>query len=919
MNSSKVRQTFLDYFRHQNHEIVPSSSLIPENDASLLFANAGMNQFKNTFLGLEPRPYKRAASSQKCVRAGGKHNDLDNVGFTARHHTFFEMLGNFSFGDYFKKDAIHFAWELLTKDFQIPKEKLYVSVFETDDEAADIWHRQEAVPRDRIFRFGEKDNFWRMGDVGPCGPCTEIFFDHGPRGGREADPYKGILAGEDRFVEIWNLVFMQYDEKGPGQLLALPSPSVDTGSGLERLTAALQGKLNNFDTDLFWPLIEASARFAEKEELLEKIEILGREGIAAAITPAERKDIAALRVIADHTRSICLLLADGALPSNEGRGYVLRRILRRAARFSQMLSGEGAFLPELAQIFIQQMQPVFPELGLRKDLILSHVELEQKRFLETLATGLQILDRELQKSSDRILSGEIAFKLYDSSGFPLDLTELIAAERGFRVDRAGFELQMQKARAQSQESWKGQTMSSHQAHLIAASQKLEPTVFVGYSQTSIAAPLLFLSNGEREVSELGSGESGYAIFSETPFYAESGGQVGDVGEIFQASALAQVVDVQKISGHHVLSIKVINGPLRKAEACQQVVSSAERARSSANHSATHLLHAALKKVLGPSVSQAGSLVDSKKTRFDFSFTRSLSREEIRKIEQLVNDQIQAAQEVEVSHSSFKEAVAKGAVALFGEKYSEQVRVLKMGPFSTELCGGTHVKNTSEIRLFVIVSESGVSSGVRRIEAITGEMALAWLKKQSEENLETRSILHQSIPWEESIFQSSGPAQKIRELQERIKDLEKENKKLQFQLLDSSSSTSSNSNSNAASQDTLHLGLNQGQLAILELPTEDRELMAKKADQIRDQNAPSLVLILGSSTLAQRPVVLSASEALLSEISCGQLMQLLGKKFGGKGGGRPGFAQGSLPSSIGVPEIKDFLMAEISRRHEKPEK
>ncbi|MEI7973698.1 MAG: alanine--tRNA ligase, partial [Bdellovibrio sp.] len=605
--------------------------------------------------------------------------------------------------------------------------------------------------------------------------------------------------------------------------------------------------------------------------------------------------------------------------SNEGRGYVLRRILRRAARFSQMLSGDDAFLPELAQLFIHQMQTVFPELGLRKEIILSHVELEQKRFLETLASGLQILDRELQKNSNRIISGEVAFKLYDSSGFPLDLTELIAAERGFQVDRAGFELQMQRARAQSQESWKGQTMSSHQAHLIAASQKLGPTTFVGHSQTSAAASLLFLSNGEREVSEIGSGESGYAIFSETPFYAESGGQVGDVGEIFQASALAQVVDVQKISGHSILSIKVINGPLRKNELCQQVVSSAERTRTAANHSATHLMHAALKKVLGPSVSQAGSLVDSQKTRFDFSFSRALSREEIRKIEQLVNDQIQVAQDIEVSNSSFKEAVAKGAVALFGEKYGEQVRVLKMGSFSTELCGGTHVKNTSEIRLFVIVSESGVSSGVRRIEAITGEMAFAWLKKQTEENLETRSLLHQSIPWDELSFQSSGPAQKIRELQNRIKDLEKENKKLQFQLLDSGSPEGSNSKSAGAIQDVIRLGSNEAQLLSLELASEDRELMAKKADQIRDQNAPSLIFILGSSSLAQRPVVLSASETLLSELSCGHLMQSLGKKFGGKGGGRPGFAQGSLPSSIGLSEIKAFLIAEISRRPEKLER
>ncbi len=894
MQSSQVRQTFLSYFRRQGHEIVPSSSLIPENDATLLFANAGMNQFKNVFLGFEQRPYKRAASSQKCVRAGGKHNDLDNVGFTARHHTFFEMLGNFSFGDYFKKDAIHFAWELLTKDFAIPKDKLYVTVFESDDEAADIWHKQEGVPRDRIFRFGEKDNFWRMGDVGPCGPCSEIFYDHGAKGGRESDPFKGIAAGEDRFVEIWNLVFMQFDEKSPGQMVPLPAPSVDTGSGLERVTAALQGKLNNYDTDLFWPMIVKASELSQKTEILQSIEQLARDGVSNQVPEAQQKQVAALRVIADHTRTISLLLADGALPSNEGRGYVLRRILRRAARFSQMLSGEGAFLPEVAEVFIQNMGSVFPELKARRDHVLATIRQEQNRFLETLSTGLEMLDRALSQCKGKVLPGSVAFKLYDTSGFPLDLTQLVAAEKGYQVDVAGFESEMEKARARSQESWKGKAISGHQAHLIASTQKLaKPTEFLGYQSLSATSPVVLLSNGEKEVNELEG--QGYLVSEKTPFYAEGGGQVGDQGSLTQGNASARVLDVQKVGSHFVHTIETVNGKIQKTQAVNLSVDVERRRRTASNHSATHLLHAALRKVLGPSVTQAGSLVDAQKLRFDFTWNKPVSSQQIQQIESLVNQEIAQAVPVEVSHSSYKQAIEMGALALFGEKYGDQVRVLRMGVFSTELCGGTHVTNTAQIRVLKIVSESGVSSGVRRIEALTSDGALQWLQKHAAQNAQAREALGVQEGWEQFLSSAQTPSEKIEQLQLQLREAEKEIKKLKLQAV----------SGGGGSQSALVEKFSAGHLVVSSIASADRDILAQTADRLRDQHQPAVVALLGLSEGAT-PLILSVSHAISEKFPAGGLFKMLTEKHGGKGGGKPTFAQGTLSSNTGPEELLKTL-------------
>ncbi|MGZ5280027.1 MAG: alanine--tRNA ligase, partial [Pseudobdellovibrionaceae bacterium] len=522
LSSSEVRSRFIKYFEKNGHTYVASSSLIPENDPTLMFANAGMNQFKNTFIGLENRPYKRAVSSQTSVRAGGKHNDLENVGFTARHHTFFEMLGNFSFGDYFKKDAIRFAWEFLTKDLGISKENLYVTVHLSDDEAADIWHNQEGVPRDRIFRF-DQDNFWRMGDTGPCGPCTEIFYDHGPHAGKETDPFKGIAAGEDRFVEIWNLVFMQYFESAPGKMEPLPKPSVDTGSGLERVVAAMQGKLNNYDTDLFWPMITKSAEISGKTHLLGEIEKLNSEGVNSKISTDTRQQIAALRVVADHVRSASFLIADGALPSNEGRGYVLRRILRRAIRFSQMLSGGTPFLPQVSEVLIQQMSEIYPELKQRKDIILTTLKDEQDRFMTTLGTGTTILNQELSKlksKNQKELPGEVVFKLYDTFGFPADLTRLMAEEQGFTVDEKKFDTEMEAAREKAKASWKGKGINSDQAHLIQLAQEAhdanKATVFSGYEATMDQGKILLLSDGSKKVPTLKAGQSGVIVLNRTP-------------------------------------------------------------------------------------------------------------------------------------------------------------------------------------------------------------------------------------------------------------------------------------------------------------------------------------------------------------------------------------------------------------------
>lgn len=873
MKSTEVRNRFIEYFKRHGHTAVASSSLIPENDPTLLFANAGMNQFKNAFLGLEKRDYNRAVSSQKCVRAGGKHNDLDNVGFTARHHTFFEMLGNFSFGDYFKKEAIHFAWEFLTKELGIPKEKLYVTVFRNDDEAADIWHNQEGVPRDRIFRFDEKDNFWKMGDTGPCGPCTEIFYDHGPKAGKESDPYKGIASGEDRFVEIWNLVFMQFFENPPGTLTPLPKPSVDTGSGLERVVAAMQGKYNNYDTDLFSAMIEKACQIG-KLDYVTDIDLLAKNKKIAETTSA-------LRVLADHSRSTAFLIADGALPANEGRGYVLRRIMRRALRYGRKLSVEQSFLPAMIEALVQSMGDIYPELKTRKDHILTTVRDEESRFLTTLDQGTHILQDELKKSSSKTLSGDIAFKLYDTFGFPLDLTELMAAEQGYQVDTAGFEKNMENSRQKAKASWKGKAMGSDEAHLISLVQKSKATEFVGYDHLSTKAQTLLLSNGQKEVDTLNVGETGYVILDKTSFYAEGGGQVGDQGSLKWPQGEAKIHDCIKKNEIFMHQVEIKKGSLKKNTNVDVEVSLSLRRSTMGNHSATHLLHAALRKTLGEHITQAGSLVDSEKLRFDYTHNKPLNSEELQKIEKMVNDEIAASREVACTNMSHKDAIKSGALALFGEKYGDVVRVIKMGDFSTELCGGTHVTNTAQIRLFKIVSEAGVSSGVRRMEAVTGQVAFEYLNKNTLENQQARVGLGINEAWQTYLHETQKTVPKeIEQLKEQIKNLEKELKKTQ----------SSKINVDDLAQAAMSFG--SSKFVWADLNIEDRDVLSDINDKIKNKISSGVVITLGQGQ-GSHPLIISVTKDLHPKLSAGQILKEVAAVLGGKGGGRPDFAQGAV--------------------------
>ncbi|PIS10372.1 MAG: alanine--tRNA ligase [Bdellovibrio sp. CG10_big_fil_rev_8_21_14_0_10_47_8] len=904
MSSLKIRNQFIEYFKKHQHAVVESSSLIPENDPTLLFTNAGMNQFKNVFLGLEHRDYKRAVSSQKCVRAGGKHNDLENVGFTARHHTFFEMLGNFSFGDYFKKEAIHFAWEFLTKELDIPKEKLYVTVHLSDDEAADIWHQQEGVPRDRIFRF-DQDNFWRMGDTGPCGPCSEIFYDHGPHAGKESDPFKGIAAGEDRFVEIWNLVFMQYFESAPGKMTPLPKPSVDTGSGLERVTAALQGKLNNYDTDLFWPMIVRAAEISKKTNLLAEIEKLNQEGIHSKISSEVRKQIAALRVVADHVRSSSFLIADGALPSNEGRGYVLRRILRRAIRFSQMLADGTPFLPEICEVLIQEMSGVYPELKQRKDLIMATLKDEQDRFISTLTTGTSILNQELARlksNHQKKVPGELVFKLYDTYGFPADLTSLMAEEQGFSVDAKSFDQQVDAAREKAKASWKGKSLSTNQTHLIQLAQEINDihgaTAFTFYAsdpndRIAANAKVLVLSDGEKEVSELKAGDTGILVVNRTPFYAESGGQAGDKG-IFTGNKIeGQVLDCTKLNNVFFHQVHVNSGTLTTNSEIKLIVTAKDRDNTAANHSATHLLHSALREVLGTHVSQAGQMVDAGRIRFDFTHNKAITSDELKQIEGMVNNEISGAHEVQTKIMKHQEALDEGAMALFGEKYGDTVRVLKMGSFSTELCGGTHVNNTAQIRLFKIVSESGVSAGVRRIEALSGDVAIQYALTLIDENMEARRFAGLEIAWDKILHQQAGSLPEFLEKKKsEIKNLEREIKKIQ------GSSFDVDQHANDAKVFISKSG--PAKFAIGEVSVEDRGVLAQMADQLKNKIKNGVVVIIGRGE-GTHPLIVSVTKEVSTQFQAGQILKEMAQIMGGKGGGRPDFAQGAVPLREKWPE------------------
>ena len=895
LKTASIRNRYIKYFEKNGHQHVGSSSLIPENDNTLLFANAGMNQFKNLFLGLESRDYKRAVTSQKCVRAGGKHNDLDNVGFTARHHTFFEMLGNFSFGDYFKKDSIHFAWELLTKEFQIPKEKLYVTVHTTDDEAADIWHKQEGVPKDRIFRF-DKDNFWRMGDIGPCGPCTEVFYDHGARAGKESDPFKGIAAGEDRFVEIWNQVFMQYDEVAPGDLKPLPKPSVDTGMGLERLVAALQGQFSNYDTELFSPMIDIASQISGRSYVSDP-DVLRKDRVIF-----ER--VSAMRVLADHCRSVSFLLADGALPSNDGRGYVLRRIMRRAIRYGRKLSTTKSFLAPMSEVVIGHMGDFFPELVTRKQHILTTIQEEESRFLQTLDNGTQLLSDEfakLKKQNSNRVTGETVFKLYDTYGFPVDLTSLMAVEQGFSVDETEFETIMKASKEKAKSTWKSKSMGSDQKHLIEFGQNASklPTLFLGYETLVADSKIVALSNGKEQVQELKAGQTGYVILNQTPFYAEGGGQIGDSGS-FSGKDLSVTVHDCVRQGHVQLHVvEVEKGSLKTGEFIKVEVQPNQRRQVASHHSATHLMHAALRKVLGTHVTQAGSLVDAEKTRFDFTHNKPLSTEEIKKIEDLVNDQIALSSPVQAETMSMSAATDKGAMALFGEKYGSEVRVLTMHDFSCELCGGTHVNNTSQIRAFKIMSEGGVSSGVRRIEAIAGDLAVRYLMSQAAEAKLARQTA--GLPAATALPNEAGKTPEktlsawIDDKKEEIKALHREMKKAQSNQIDISQIVND--------APTFQSKSGPAKFVIADLNVDDREVLAQITDDLKNKIGRGVVLAIGQSSQSSYPVIVSVTKDLSGDFHAGNILKEFSLILGGKGGGRPDFAQGAVPDRTKLDEAK----------------
>jgi alanyl-tRNA synthetase len=890
MKSSEIRNSFVDYFNKHGHTHVGSSSLIPENDPTLMFANSGMNQFKNLFTGLEQRNYTKAVTVQKCVRAGGKHNDLDNVGFTARHHTFFEMLGNFSFGDYFKKEAIHFAWDYLTNELKIPKEKLYVTAFETDDEAAEIWHKQEGIPKDRIFRLGEKDNFWRMGDVGPCGPCSEIFYDHGPKAGKESDPYKGILAGEDRFVEIWNLVFMQFYEDGPVNRSALPKPSVDTGAGFERIVAALQGQFSNYDTENFSPMISKASELSGLSYVTDP-EVLRTDAVI-------RDRVAAMRVLADHCRSVSFLLADGALPSNEGRGYVLRRIMRRGIRYGRKLSTQQSFLPAMSEALINHMGDFYPELKTRRNLIISTIKEEENRFLQTLDNGTAIFQDEIKKlkqQNQKTVSGEAVFKLYDTYGFPVDLTALMAAEEGLQVDEASFEKHMQSAKEKAKASWKGKAMQADEKHIIELGQKFSktPSEFVGYAKLKTTSAIVGLSNGTHETTSLKSGETGLVILKQTPFYAEGGGQVGDQGVIKTASGEAIVHNTTKNAESFLHHIEVTKGEIKSTDQVEAVVELSERRQTTSNHSATHLMHSALRQVLGTHVTQAGSLVDSSKTRFDFTHNKPLTSDEISQIESLVNEEVAKANPVQADIMGHQQALEKGAMALFGEKYGDQVRVLTMGNFSCELCGGTHVSNTSEIRAFKVISESGVSAGVRRIEAITGAAAINYFLKNTNELLAARQA--SGVQPEKSL------SHWVDDKKEEIKELQKQIKKIQSKQINIDDLLKSSKDFQSSS--------GPAKLVFADLSIDDREVLSQISDQLKNKVQRGIVIAIGQSENSH-PVIISVSKDLNSQFKAGDLLKDFAHVLGGKGGGRPDFAQGAVPDRSKLKDAIDLITKKI---------
>lgn len=865
-STAEIRQAFLDFFHSKGHQVVSSSSLVPNNDPTLLFTNAGMNQFKDVFLGLDKRAYSRATTSQRCVRAGGKHNDLENVGYTARHHTFFEMLGNFSFGDYFKHDAINFAWELLTSEqwFNLPKEKLWVTVYETDDEAYNIWANEVGVPHERIIRIGDNkggafasDNFWQMGDTGPCGPCSEIFFDHGdhiwggPPGSAEEDG--------DRYIEIWNIVFMQFNRQSDGTMLPLPKPSVDTGMGLERIAAVLQHVNSNYEIDLFRDLIAAVADVTGATDLSSK----------------------SLRVIADHIRSCAFLISDGVIPSNENRGYVLRRIIRRAIRHGNMLGAKETFFYKLVAPLIAVMGPAAAELKQQQAMVEQVLKTEEEQFARTLERGLALLDDELSKLTGDTLDGETAFRLYDTYGFPVDLTADVCRERNLKVDEAGFEQAMEAQRRRARESSGFGADYNSLIRVDSASQ------FSGYDHVQQHATVTALFRNGEAVDEIHAGEEAVVVLNRTPFYGESGGQVGDKGELKNATATFSVTDTQKY-GQAIGHVGILTtGTLRVNHSVEALVDVVRRNRIRLNHSATHLLHAALRNVLGEHVAQKGSLVNDKYLRFDFSHFEAMKPEQIRLVEDLVNEQIRRNMPVQTEVMELDAAKEKGAMALFGEKYDDQVRVLTMGDFSTELCGGTHASRTGDIGLFRILTESGTAAGIRRIEAVTGEGAIALLHQQSDLLQDVAHLVKGDI---------HNLADKVRAVLDRSKMLERE---LQ-QLKDQQAAQESASLSSSAKL------INGVKLLVSQLDNVEPKMLRTMVDDLKNQLG-SAIIVLATTADDKVSLIVGVTKDLTGKVKAGELIADIAQQVGGKGGGRPDMAQAggtdvqALPAALASVE------------------
>ena len=846
MTSADIRRTFLDFFARKGHHIVPSASLIPGNDATLLFTNAGMVPFKDVFLGQDPRAYTRATSAQRCVRAGGKHNDLENVGYTARHHTFFEMLGNFSFGDYFKQEAIDYAWQFLTEELKLPAEKLLVTVYESDDEAYALWTNHIGVPADRVIRIGDNkgapyasDNFWSMGDTGPCGPCTEVFYDHGAEiwGGPPGSPEED----GDRFIEIWNIVFMQFNRHADGRMEPLPKPSVDTGMGLERIAAIMQGVHSNYETDTFQALIQAAAKITGTQDLSNK----------------------SLRVIADHIRSCAFLVVDGVQPSNEGRGYVLRRIIRRAVRHGHQLGASGAFFFQLVAALVEQMGEAYPELAARQAVIEKLLRIEEEQFGKTLQRGLAMLDDALQQVNGKVLPGDVVFRLYDTYGFPVDLTSDVARERGYQIDLEAFEAHMQQQRQRAQQASQFGTDYNQQ---VSSNQV---TDFTGYQHARSQGTVVEIIRHGETCQQLADGQDALIVLDQTPFYAESGGQIGDTGQLVCGDSVFTVTDTIKVGKAHGHK-GTLQGSLQLGQQVDARIDESRRQAIRQNHSATHLVHAALRQVVGEHVTQKGSLVGPERFRFDFSHFEAVTASQLQQVEQLVNHHIQANHLVQTELMDLEAAKAAGAMALFGEKYDEDVRVLTMSPFSVELCGGTHVTRTGDIGLFKIVSEAGIASGVRRIEAVTGMQALTWLQQLEQQAQQVATLVKGDL---------FTIAERVQQAQERSRLLEKDIEQLKQKM-------ASQAGASLLDQVQRIAGVN---VLITELPQVESKALRGMLDELK-QKIGSGVLLLATVNEGKISLISGVTKDLTKTIHAGKLVAWAASQVGGKGGGRPDMAQ-----------------------------